>query len=232
MRRAARLAVALALLVPAAAAAQVYKWTDPSGKVQYGDKPPEDTKAKAQSLKIESTAGAVGLAEADVLVPETDITWFRIRGLTIRELNASKQANGPYNDIAETTVWGQTGWRLDWKFSHDRTHGDCRIGAFKVIVESRMWLPRWDDYNLAGPDVRERWDTFFKGLRVHEEGHKANGIKAGNDLARRIRGMKPYPDCQSLNDEIVQLRRRIVSEYSLVDRAFDRVERIYREGLR
>ena len=227
MRIAAAIALALVVLP---APAQVYKWTGPDGKVQYGDKPPAET--KVQPLKVESTAGAVGLAEAAVLVPESEIIWFPVRGLTIRELNASKQANGPFNDIAESKVWGQTGWRLEWKFSHDRTHGDCRIGAYKVIVESRMWLPQWGEYNLATSEVRAKWDAFFKGLRIHEEGHKANGVKAGNDLARRLRGMKPYPDCQALNDEIVALRRRIVSEYSLVDRAFDRVERIYREGLR
>ncbi|HUP98614.1 MAG TPA: DUF922 domain-containing protein [Usitatibacter sp.] len=230
MRGAARFAAVMAALAPALICAQVYKWTDPSGKVQYGDRPPEETRAK--SLKVESTSGAVGLAEADVVVAETDVTWFRVGGLTLRELNASKQVNGPYNEIAEGKVWGQTGWRLNWKFSHDRTNGDCRIGAFKVIVESRMWLPQWDEYNLATSEVRAKWDAFFKGLRIHEDGHKANGIKAGNDLARRLRGMKPHRDCQALNDEIVQIRTRIVSEYALVDRAFDRAERIYREGLR
>ena len=230
MIRGAALLLALWALTPAPPAAQVYKWTGPDGKVQYGDRPPDES--KAQALKVESTNAAVGLAEGDVVVAETEIVWFRVAGLTLRELNASKQANGPYNDIAGAKVWGQTGWRLNWKFSHDRTHGDCRIGAYKVIVESRMWLPQWDEYNMATPDVRAKWDAFFKGLRIHEEGHKANGVKAGNDLARRLRGMKPRPDCKTLNDEIVELRTRIRSEYSLVDAAFDRVERIYREGLR
>ena len=44
--------------------------------------------------------------------------------------------------------------------------------------------------------------------------------------------MKARATCEGLNEEIVQARLRIVSEYALVDRAFDRVERIYREGLR
>lgn len=225
-----RLALALCAALPIAALAQVYKWTDPTGKTQYGDRPPEE--ARAQPLKIEATSGAVGLAEADVEVAETEITWFRVGGLTLRELNASKQANGPFNDIAGAKVWGQTSWRINWKFAHDRGNGDCRIGKFTVFVESRMWLPQWEEYNLAAREVRGKWDAFFKGLRIHEDGHKANGIKAGNDLARRLRGMKARATCEGLNEEIVQARLRIVSEYALVDRAFDRVERIYREGLR
>ena len=225
-----RLAVALCAALPVPALAQVYKWIDSTGKTQYGDAPPEE--ARAQPLKIEAPSGAVGLAEGGVEVAETEITWFRVGGLTLRELNASKETNGPFNDIAGAKVWGQTGWRIDWKFAHDRSNGDCRIGRFTVTVESRMWLPKWEQYNLATSEVRGKWDAFFKGLRIHEDGHKANGIKAGNDLARRLRGMTPCGTCEGLNAEIVQIRERIVSEYSLVDRAFDRVERIYREGLR
>jgi predicted secreted Zn-dependent protease len=224
------LALAAAAL-PLAAAAQVYKWVDSQGRTQYGDRPPEAT--KAEPVKVESpVAGAVGLAEADVEVVPTLFVWFPVAGLTLRDLYASKEANAPFNDIVEARVWGQTGWWLRWKFAHDQAGGGCRIGTFTVSVHSRQWLPKWTQYAIAPASLRERWDTFLKGLRVHEDGHKANGIKAGNDLARRLRGMKPYPDCESLNQEIVRIGERITSEYALVDRAFDRVERIHREGLR
>jgi len=219
-----------AALVPLAAGAQVYKWVDSQGRTQYGDRPPGES--KSQSLKVEDTRGAVGLADADVEVLPTEFVWFGVAGRSTRELNASMRVNGPFNEIAESNVWGQTGWWIRWKFSHDVKGGGCRIGTFRVTVHSKQWLPKWRDYEVAGGEVRAKWDEFYKGLRVHEDGHKANGIKAGNDLARRLRGMKAYPDCDSLNGDIVAIGDRITSEYSLVDRAFDRVEKIYREGLR
>lgn len=240
MRRTARFVVALAALLPVAPAAQVYKWTDSNGKTQYGDRPPGE--ARAQSLKVDpqvsanpfrldSPSSSVG-REANVEVADTEITWFRVGGLTVRELRASKEVNGPFNGIAEARVWGQCGWRLRWKFDHDRTQGDCRLGAHTVILASRIWLPKWDDYNRASAEVRGKWDTFYKRLVIHEDGHKANGVRAANDLARRLRGMRPYPTCEALNQEISRQADRISSEYRLVDRAFDRVERIYAEGLR
>jgi predicted secreted Zn-dependent protease len=221
---------AAAALVPLAAGAQIYKWVDPQGRTQYGDKPPEESKAR--SVRVEDTRGAVGVADDDVTVLDTELVWFPVEGRSTRELNASMRANGPFNDIAESKVWGQTGWWIRWKFSHEVKGGGCRIGTFRVTVHSKQWLPEWRDYNIAPGDVRAKWDAFYKGLRVHEDGHKANGIKAGNDLARRLRGMRAYPDCDSLNADIVAIGERITSEYSLVDRAFDRVEKIYREGLR
>ena len=49
----------LALLLSTPAAAQVYKWTDPSGKVHYGDRPPDDAKKQELKLRIPSFDGPV-----------------------------------------------------------------------------------------------------------------------------------------------------------------------------
>lgn len=58
MIRPARLiAIALALTLPASA--QVYKWTDPSGKTHYGDAPPDDAKKQELKIRIPSYDGPV-----------------------------------------------------------------------------------------------------------------------------------------------------------------------------
>ena len=49
----------VAFLAVAPAAAQVYKWTDPSGKVHYGDRPPEDAKKQEVKIRIPSYDGPV-----------------------------------------------------------------------------------------------------------------------------------------------------------------------------
>ena len=219
-----------AALLPLAVHAQVYKWTDPQGRTQYGDKPPDET--KAQSVKIEDTRGAVGTTDPDVQVLETEFVWFPVSGRTPYELYLSMRANGPLNMIAGTNVWGQTGWYMRWKIDYDTKAGGCRIGSFKVMLHSKQWLPRWGGYNDAASELRGKWDAFYRKLRIHEDGHKANGIKAANDLARRLRAVKPYPDCGNLQDEVSALGHRVRSEYALVDGAFDRVEKIYAEPLK
>jgi glutaredoxin len=54
-----RYLVVVALLFAAPAAAQVYKWTDPSGKVHYGDRPPDDAKKQELKIRIPSYDGPV-----------------------------------------------------------------------------------------------------------------------------------------------------------------------------
>ena len=50
MRRMITLAAGLVLAI--SASAQVHRWTDPSGKVHYGDRPPAD--AKSEQVKVDT----------------------------------------------------------------------------------------------------------------------------------------------------------------------------------
>lgn len=54
-----RCLIVAALLLAVPAAAQVYKWTDPSGKVHYGDRPPDDAKKQELKIRIPSYDGPV-----------------------------------------------------------------------------------------------------------------------------------------------------------------------------
>lgn len=51
------------LLVASAASAQVFKWTDPSGKTHYGDRPPEDAKKQELAIRIPSYDGPVEVTD-------------------------------------------------------------------------------------------------------------------------------------------------------------------------
>lgn len=44
-------------------AAQVYKWTDPSGKVHYGDRAPDDVKAEQIKIEVRSHEGPVQVTD-------------------------------------------------------------------------------------------------------------------------------------------------------------------------
>jgi glutaredoxin len=49
------------LLAPAHA--QVYKWTDPSGKTHYGDRPPDDVRKQEVAIRIDSYDGPVEVVD-------------------------------------------------------------------------------------------------------------------------------------------------------------------------
>lgn len=71
-RPSATVRLSLALVICAIAAgtalADVYKWTDPSGRVIYGDKPPEDSKAQQVKIDVRSYEGPVEVTDWGAIV--------------------------------------------------------------------------------------------------------------------------------------------------------------------
>jgi glutaredoxin len=61
MRSILLLVLVLAMAVPVAA--QVYKWTDATGKVHYGDRPPDDAKNEQLKLPVTSYNGPVKVTD-------------------------------------------------------------------------------------------------------------------------------------------------------------------------
>ncbi len=57
------IALAAAMALALSASAQVHKWTDPSGKVHYGDRPPDDTKSEQLKMDVRSYDGPVQVSD-------------------------------------------------------------------------------------------------------------------------------------------------------------------------
>ena len=92
MRSSVRLAVLACVLAAASAQAQVYKWVDENGKVQYGDKPPDKVKAAPVSI-------TPGPADAPAAKPDDwkqkDLEFQR------RKIEREKKEQGPGAQRAE-----------------------------------------------------------------------------------------------------------------------------------
>lgn len=211
-----RIGAVLLCAAALAAPAQVFRWVDAQGKVHYGDRPPADVKAeetKIQQIPREAPG-------SDVEVQPVEMEYFTVSGLTAPDIRHAMRQNAP-KDAEGKPRWGRAFWRLRWKYTRETTSG-CRIGTLAIIVTSRMQMPQWPDRAKAPADVQGKWDTFYRALLAHENGHRDNGIRAANDLARRFRGLGAQRDCATLDAEIENAGRRVISEYHLVDKAYDR----------
>ena len=111
------LIVVVSLLLALPAFGQVYKWTDSTGKVHYGDKPPEDAKKQELRIRIPSYEGPVevrdwsavlrrnapeGGGTASITMYSTDWcghcknarAYFASKGIRYREIDVEKSESG------------------------------------------------------------------------------------------------------------------------------------------
>ena len=110
------LVAVFALLLALPALGQVYKWTDPTGKVHYGDKPPEDAKKQELRIRIPSHEGPVvvkdwgavlrskapGGGAASITMYSTEWcghcknarAYFASKGISYRDIDVEKSESG------------------------------------------------------------------------------------------------------------------------------------------
>ena len=117
-----------------------------------------------------------------------------------------------------------TRWRVTWKYTLAESAG-CRVKAFRVDVTAKIRMPRWADRGTAPPKARVSWDAFRDAMRKHEEGHRDHGVRAGRELARRIRSVGSRGDCRRLRADVDMIGDRVIASFHAADNDYDRVTR-------
>jgi predicted secreted Zn-dependent protease len=210
----------LLLLLAAEAAAQVYKWVDEKGRVQYGAHPPPA--AKTQQVRVDRSHSAN--PAAGVEVPESEIKYYPVYGNSPQTLHQSMKANGPFNEIVQTRVYAEIEWRIRWKASFATKPGACKIDKFTISVPTTIAMPQWMDEAKAPPEMRSLWPRVVAKIRTHEDGHRAIAVEGANVLSRRMQALPAFETCEALRREIDREHQSILRDYSTANRAFDRTE--------
>lgn len=220
IKRLCALSALLGLCLTTSALGEVYKWVDQSGRVHYEAYPPPD--AKAQPLNIHRSHSANPLSEVEVR--ESAIQYYPVYGNTSYALHTSMMQNGPFNEIVQRRVYAEIHWQYKWKFDYRSEQGKCSIKQFGIALVTTITMPQWMDSAQAPAALQALWPRVVSKIRKHEDGHKAIGIEGANVLARRLKSLPVFDDCQALTREVNREGERISNEYALANRAFDRTE--------
>ncbi len=199
--------VSVALALCGAAAGGIYKWIDDGGRTHYGDAPPT---AGANRLR--------GLTNAEAV----DLRWYPVTGTDAKAMWRAIGANGPRRDDGKFFA-ARTDWNLGYRYQTRVLDGQCRVTDVTTRLAVVMRLPRWDDEADAPPDLRQRWQRYLEALRLHEEGHRDNGVAATSEVQAKLGVLPPRPDCGGFDAEARNVASEIVARYVERDREYDRV---------
>ena len=210
----------LSLCLTTNAVGEVFKWVDQNGRVHYEAYPPPEAEAKPLNIQRSHSANPASGVE----VPESTIQYYPVYGNTPYALHTSMIQNGPFNEIVQRRVYAEIYWRLKWKFDYTYEPDKCRIDRFSVTLVTTITMPQWMNSEQAPAELKNLWPRVVSKIRKHEDGHKAIGIEGANVLARRLKSLPVYDDCNALTREVNREGERISKEYALANRAFDRTE--------
>jgi len=137
----------------------------------------------------------------------------------LRELNA-------YSPIRKNgvTYHGNTDWNVIWRFQLQPVTAGCSLSAIKTRVEITYTLPILNKDIRNGNTIR-RFNTYKQALVRHEHNHGLNGVKAAQEIDRRLHELKPAPSCRQQEKIANDIGHRIILKYAAMDTEYDRITR-------
>jgi len=228
--------------LPFPADAQIYKWTDETGKAHYTDSPakiPRKYRAKDKGTETIKAGPAEPTNPVRINLPEikgrvikvppkvkksndnVSVTYkfYEIQGHTWEDLAMQMRLFGPVDNTGKR-YRGYTRSKIIW----DRPCREQSDGSLKLYLEMRVdityTMPKWINKKSGPLDLQNKWFYFYHNLRKHEWGH---GKIIVNGLPEYERAL-PKP---SKGKTCSQLREIHNAEVKLVKEKRDKMHKEY-----
>ena len=110
-------------------------------------------------------------------------------------------------------------WNVAWTYRQALMEGG-RCEAADVLVETttEITLPEL----VAAPEAdRQVFEVYLEALRVHEWGHHAIALTAGQRVLAAIRASGAWPDCAALDAEVRRLTDQLIAEAKASEQRYD-----------
>ena len=167
---------------------------------------------------VATNAGPAVTPHPELQVSEEIVT-FRITGSTADELRAELERLGPGDFHARTD------WSVSWSYPCAQAETGCGTGPVAVAVRVITTLPDWAPPVDAQSELIQQWGIYIAALRAHEDGHKAIGLEAGNQILQHLQTLAAYPSCDDLEHAADEIGRRVTDEARRRETAYDRATR-------
>lgn len=216
------LAIVLLCLDLPDAHADIYRWTDASGKVHFTDKPVEGARSvnprKPVVIRNESSPSRHGASPGiSINHKYYDVTPTSTRNMLATLLQASPIVSNGKKFI------GYTNWWVDWKYTTRNESGMCTVATVDTRVTITYTMPRLKDSIAIPPVVREKFATFHSRLMTHEEGHADHGIFAAREIDKALISLPRQGSCTALQALARQTADAIIEKYKQKDKDYDRL---------
>jgi predicted secreted Zn-dependent protease len=149
------------------------------------------------------------------------VEYYTIQGSTARELRAEMNRLGPTSEAGVRND-GYTHWDIQWRYDYDRTAGGCTAGNFRVTLEVRITMPRWNPPAGAPRELIARWQRFEQALRVHEDGHYDLAVAAADEVRRVLQANRDGLECRRLEEGLNAAGAAVLAELKLRQARYDR----------
>lgn len=153
-------------------------------------------------------------------------TYFSIGGRTADDLDREMLRRGPLSKTTGRRHPGATMIRFNGNATFVSKGRRCHIGGARVVLSTKIILPRWSNRGKAERRLGLLWDTLASDIKRHEERHAEIARSHARNLEKQILSLPPAGDCNALKARVNRLSEQAMIDHDKDQVRFDRIEAI------
>lgn len=154
--------------------------------------------------------------------------YYDIRGSTADELYKQMGELGPHlsdeekkDMIIRSDGYAMLRSEIKWKAKTAKKKSGCYLHDLDYTHNITITYPRWIKPANVSPALEERWDKFYQGIVIHEEGHKEIDLKQTDEMFPLLIKTPSYPTCEELNQKMEDVSNGLQQKYRKLGGDYD-----------
>jgi len=195
----------------------------------YESDPERSMKRYQDNLKTVLVTLAVSMvafpAGSETIIRKST-TYFSIGGRTASDLDREMSRVGPLSQTTGRRHPGATQIRFNGSATFVGKDNHCYIGGAKVLLSTKLMLPRWSNRRKATKEMALLWDTLASDIKRHEERHAEIARTHARQLEKAILALPSARDCPTLKAKVNRVSQKAMIAHDKDQLRFDRIESI------
>ncbi|MFK3778356.1 DUF922 domain-containing Zn-dependent protease [Agrobacterium sp. NPDC089420] len=183
---------------------------------------------KSSRALCAALAGALALSSSAPAFSETIVrktySYFSITGKTAADLDQQLSRHGPLTRNTGARHPGATEIKFGGELTYVEKNGQCSVGTAKVLLNTRILLPRWKNRRRTTAELAFIWDTLLADIKRHEERHAEIARTHARSLETQLKALRPQKNCETLQDMVGKITQTVMDEHDRDQLRFDVVE--------
>ena len=157
-----------------------------------------------------------------------NIKYYDIHGSTVEELNRQMNELGPHLSeeekkemIVRSDGFAMLTSKIEWKAKKAQRKSGCNLHDLDYTHNITINYPRWVKPTDVSPELVKKWDKFYEGVVIHEEGHKEIDLKQTDEMFPLLVNISSYPTCEELNRAMEDISSEYHQKYRKLGGDYD-----------
>lgn len=160
------------------------------------------------------------LCSADVILREI-YKHYSIEPQTVLQIKQELRNKSPVSK-SQRLFHGGTEWKLVPKFGVRVVGNLCQVFNVSVTLYGTYTLPKMTNRTNASAKTQATFDQYYQSLVLHEKGHQALWLEAGNKIEQLLQTFPEEYHCNPLKHKASKAIAEIVVEFQQNNRDYDK----------